>query len=561
MKLFSILVKNIRNVSRNKGYFVVLFLFPALLIFFASVMFSSFSLENVRIGVVDHEGGYEFNVENINRFIDYNNINDCLDDLPSGNVNLCIVVDKINKSTHLEVYLDNSNRYVKSYTKETFLEASLNNQFQDMGESYELISERLSLYSLSIKNARSELVNIGSELDEQEKLLVDYKKNLTRLHEDFDEAYFAFKEVEPQIRVIQEQINGSDSSLENDISLFRQRKNHLVSQIEVLKVILSVQLPQAQYQEFDDLLTSIVNDLENIDRNLQNIESVMAGNEIEDVVNSFDEMVVKIENIRTLLYQADEDIDNSISQIQGSKLKIQEFDLTLEEAERDLTGLIEEVKDGDTSISFKDSFEFFDDPTFLIFPLLISLIITLSSLVLSNLFILRQVNKPSYFRETITPTSQVSFIFADYIINLFFISIQIVVLFLIGLTWFEFPLHSFYLFFLVCFVVSSIFIFVGMSFGYLIKSQNLSMLTTIFLTMLMLIFSDLLIYSDLTGNFVKFFIDLNPFVILNSSLKNVIVFNKDFFYLVPSLMILSVMYVVLFLVTYLSRAINFARLE
>ncbi|MAG07729.1 hypothetical protein CMI46_02840 [Candidatus Pacearchaeota archaeon] len=561
MKVFSILVKNIRNVSRNKGYFVVLFLFPALLILFASIMFSSFSLENVGIGVVDHGGGYEFNVEKISRFINYNDIEGCLDDLPSGIVNLCIVIDKINQSTHLEVYLDNSNRYVQSYTKETFLEASLNNQLQDVGESSELISERLSLYSLSISNARSELVNIGSELDEQEKLLVDYKKNLTRLREDFDEAYFAFKEVEPQIRVIQEQLNGSDNSLESDISSFRQRKNYLVSQIEVLKVMLAVQLPLAQYQEFDDLLTSIVDDLENIDRNLQNIESVMAGNEIEDVVNSFDGIVVKIENIRTLLYQADEDIDNSISKIQESKLKIQEFDLALEEAERDLTGLMGEIKDGDTSISFKNSFEFFDDPTFLIFPLLISLIITLSSLVLSNLFILRQVNKPSYFREIITPTSQISFIFADYIINLFFISIQIVVLFLIGLTWFEFPLHSFYLFFLVCFVVSSIFIFIGMSFGYLIESQNLSMLTTVFLTMLMLIFSDLLIYSDLTGKFVKFFIDLNPFVILHSSLKNVIVFNKDFFYLVPSLIVLFVMYVISFLVTYLSRAINFARLE
>jgi len=172
------------------------------------------------------------------------------------------------------------------------------------------------------------------------------------------------------------------------------------------------------------------------------------------------------------------------------------------------------------------------------------------------MFILKQVNRPSYFRDIISPARNFNFIFANYFINLFFVFIQASVLFLIGRSLSVLSFEVLLTFAIGIFLSSSIFILIGMSLGYLIKSQNLSMLIAIFLVMFFLIMSDLLAPSILASSFIRFIISLNPFVLLNEILADSFILERPLISLIPSLTLLAYWLCGLIIAVYLSKRIS-----
>ena len=143
-----------------------------------------------------------------------------------------------------------------------------------------------------------------------------------------------------------------------------------------------------------------------------------------------------------------------------------------------------------------------------------------------------------------------------FVCGLFFVFVQATVLFLMGYYLFNLPLVNLSVFSLAIFLTSSIFIFTGMSIAYLVKKQSLSMLLTIFFLMLLLIMSDLLSPSVLATPFVKFFINLNPFVVLNQILTSIIVLNQSIISVSKSLYNLGIFAVLTMLIAYLSKKVS-----
>ena len=149
-----------------------------------------------------------------------------------------------------------------------------------------------------------------------------------------------------------------------------------------------------------------------------------------------------------------------------------------------------------------------------------------------------------------------TFIMGDYFINLFFVTIQAIVLFLIGLYWFSVSISISPIFFICIFLSASTFILIGMAIGYIVKSESLSMLLTIFLVMLFIIFSDLLAPSVLATPVLNFFINMNPFVILQKLLTDIIIINRSIYGLVPNLLKLGIFMLVSFIVVYIAKKIS-----
>ena len=128
---------------------------------------------------------------------------------------------------------------------------------------------------------------------------------------------------------------------------------------------------------------------------------------------------------------------------------------------------------------------------------------------------------------------------------------------MVGYFWFNINMLNNYLYssFLI-FLVASIFVFLGMSLGYLIKSQYLSMLISIFLVIFLFIFSNILTPSLLTGEIIQFLININPFVILSNGLKDLIILDKNLSLDSFIFGALYFMYIICFVLYYISKKVG-----
>ncbi len=371
-----------------------------------------------------------------------------------------------------------------------------------------------------------------NELNEQERMLVEYRENLTNLRQDFDAVYWPIKQKEPEISRIKLELENKQSNLENNVTEIRNDINSIQSSLNVLDNFLSSRLISQDYNYSRGIISSVRNDLNSINSNLENIES-NDYNEIISLLNDFELIIKKLDSIKSLLDKLDYDLANSIENTRQGQLRVNNFIEELNNAEQEINLFKNNMPSSSVSFEFKKAINISNDPVLIAFPFLVAIIITFTSLVISNIFVLKQVNQASYLRDISTPVKDHNFLIAEYLVNLFFILIQVLVLFVLGFYWFNIPLELFIPFTLSIFLVSTTFIFLGMSLGYLIKSQNLSMLITIFCVMALLIFSDLLVPAILSGPFIKFFVSLNPFLILKIILQNILIFNTGFKLLSP----------------------------
>jgi len=275
-----------------------------------------------------------------------------------------------------------------------------------------------------------------------------------------------------------------------------------------------------------------------------------------DVLGNLELIISNLDSIKQTIDQLDQDLENSIQKTQESKQKIDYFIDSLEKAQKEIEVFSGNISSGRASIGFKDTFPVKENPVFLVFPFVIAIIISFTSIILSNMFILKQVSRPSYLKDIIAPSKDINFLLADYLVNLFFISIQAGVLFLIGFYWFGISPDTIFIYVLAIFLTASIFIFIGMAFGYFIKSQNVSMLLTIFFLMVLLILSNLIAPILLAGQTIRFFIDSNPFAVISRILIDSLILNKPLPYIMAPLLRLFIFFIISILIAYISRKVS-----
>ena len=557
MKVFSIFIKNLKTVSRNWGYFLVLFICPIVLIGLAGMMLNSTDFRNSRIGISDEEIGLDSSsLNSVSNIIYFSSLDSCLSSLEKGKIVACIDSKKVKDGISVKVHLDNSRKAVIYYVKQSVLQNLFEGQSNALEKNTEETQLLVKIYIEYIKNAKIELGKTYSDLSEQESLLIEYRKNLTTLRQNFNNLYYNIKSIEPEITRLRSDLARESSSLQADISRFRNEKNNIISNVNYLRSFLSSRLSARDYEIVSSQLNAIVQSLNRIDSTFSTLERAYSDSSLIKALDSLPGIIKELDSIKIALDSVDRDLGNAILKVQSGKQRILQYSNYLDNAEKEIIGLSKSADFGRINVEFIENNELANRPVLLAFPLLITIIITFTSIVLSNMFILRQVNHPSYLRSIITPTKDSSFLAADYLINIFFISVQIIVLAVIGVSVLGLPPGSLLLMAVSTFLAASIFIFAGMSLGYLIKSQSVSMLISVFLVMMLIILSDFFVPSILVGQFMKFFIDLNPFVILNKSLEYSILLGKDFYYVSNLLFAMGFFSLVMLFVAYASKKIS-----
>jgi len=555
MKLLSIFIKNLKMVARNWVYFVVLFIFPLFLIITSAVMLNSNDLKNIRIGIVDESYSYQLDLQDMGRVYSYRSLDQCLFQLTNYRISACVYVWESRDETQIEVYLDNTRRVIELYARQALLERIFQEQTEFLEATSETIDSRLTIYSTMIGETVVELDEVYLELERQEELLIQYRADLASMRQDFDRGYNEAKNVEPDVVNIRRSIENGNIPSSQEINSLRNNLNSARSNLVTSRFFLSGALNIGDFNYVSSLLDDSINSIDEVDSALVQMEEFPT-TEILLVLNSFESMMAELDKVKIALDKLDSDLSNAIVQTRNSKVRIDVFKDKLNDLEGDISGF-EEISAGDSvSLKFKSAFSIPKDLVVIAFPFVISIIITFSSLVLSNRFILNQVNKPSYLREIMTPSGDANFVFSDYLINMFFVMVQAAILLVIGLAWFGMSFGEVPAFLFSITLASSVLVFAGISIGYLIKSESLSTLFTIFLVMFLLIFSDILVPSMLSGPLIRFMINLNPFVILNNLLRDIILVGKPLYQLILPLFRLSILLASSILIAYLSKKAN-----
>lgn len=552
MKIFNIVAKDLKTVTRNWTYFVVLFIFPFFLILASAVMLNSNDLKNVRIGVFN-EGGMLPSLGDLGNIRNYNSLSSCLFDLTNYRVSVCIHSKNEANEQLIDVYIDNTRRIIELYTKQALLERIFQEQTDFLTETSNEINSQLSIYSTSIEEAQVELAQVERELDELERKLIGYRADLQDVRKDFDQVYFEVKALQPQIQSVRSRILSAQGNQDQAISNLRFDVDNIRFSLLAIRNFIPGRLNNDDFNFISANLDSALNSLDSIDFSTNSLNQNYPDTEILALLNSIDSIIPKLDEIKGYLDQIDRDLESAIRDTRNSKVRVARFQEKLFTTQNDLSQFRNNNENDPITLNFREAFPVTRDLVLISFPFVVSIIITFSSLVLSNKFILNSINKPSHLREMITPSRDISFVISDYIVNLLFISIQVLVLMLLGVFWLGISLSSMPLFFISILLASSIFIFLGISLGYLIKSESLSVLITMFLLMFLLIFSDILVPSMLSGAFIKFLINLSPFVILNNLLRDLIIVGKEASQLVLPLFRLGILFVSSFLIAYLSR--------
>ncbi len=556
MKINTIFFKNLKIISRNGSYFAALFLFPLILILVSTAMLNSNDFKNLKIGIIDTDPEFDFNLKDIQNSINYKNVGDCMIDLMEEKIGVCISVKQISGKRVMSIYIDNTQGTIKIFVKEFILENIHELQTASLNETSAGVELFMDVYTNSIKNASLELGEVVIELENQEKILLDYKSDLTDIRRDFDSVYYDLKKSENDIKNAKNDIESLNRNLEGNLSEFEQKKQEIEVQLRVLKSYLSQALSSGEYN-------TVMSYIEPIEENLNDIEQILQ--EIEKNKEFTEDLVVYLDNLENILEQMettkktlddlDRNLDISIEKLRVNRHKIENFNEKIQEDYETIEELTSGLSGEGISVKFYDAFDEVLSTSFRNFPILVAIIITFTSFVLSNMFILKQLNLPSYKRDLITPTSDWIFLFADYITNLFFVVIQGIVIFFIALILFKAPMTTLLPFVLSIFLASSFFIFLGLFVGNLFKSQSISMLVTIFILIFFIIMSDLLVQSILSSDLIRLIIECNPFVILIDILKDSFIFKKTFTELIPSFIKLSFYPIVMFFLTFISKKI------
>ena len=556
MKIIDIFQKNLKTVARNWKYFFVLFLCPILLIIISAIVLNSNDISNLKIGVVDENDNYDFERIGFKSYTPYSTIENCLSKISSSKVSACFHISLVGELTQIDVYIDNRLKSVESFAKQYVLQNLVKEQNTLIEEVSTDMDVKLNIYLASIIQTKGDLIETETQLEEQETVLIGYQSDVAQLRSDFELVYWPLKNSLIEARSFKENYSESYANLKSNISTFRENQENIFSNIQTIRFFLGNRLSTPDFSYVDGLLDEIESSFLGINSDLNNLETLYANSQMLNLISDLEEIESNLDEIRNMLEKVDTDLALAIQMIQENRNKINLYIVKLDEMTLELSGLSENYSSLNTNIDFKRAFNFSSDPVFLVFPLLIALIITFTSMVLSNMFILKQVNSASYVRDIMSPARDIYFFISDYLLNLFFVSIQAAVLFFIGNYFFGVSFDKLPLFILAIFLISSFFIFMGMSLGYIIKHQNLSMLITIFLLIILLILSDLLSPSILAGFFVKFVIEMNPLVLLYQTLRDLFLLDRGFYELSNNFFIMGFYFIVSFFIGFISKKIS-----
>ncbi len=557
--ILNIILKNLKIILRSPSTILILILAPMILMFLIGLAYNNGdNLTNANVGVFGNVEGF-FNTEKVN-FIEYDEENLeysnrlCQEDLKRGNLQLCIYLETQkdidgNLLTAKVVYiLDNSDTTmgnilinffeyeIRGITKEissntiTGILSEVDSTLQFVNETRELVYEvdssldlldkriqtndaEIKATILSLKVLIPNLISTSNFLIENLEQLEELEgRNLNIVEDDFDQVSESLEKIIDEVDEIRDSVESNfgyvPSDVEDYLDSIEGRANYILSEIEDLKD--ETLYLQENINELD--ISNSITQLENLVENLE---------EIEPQIEQLDE---KYDLLKTSISDAQE-------KTQDVKNQIDEKFSYFEELSKQDSGRIVSPISTETHRVF-DKFTRIHE----LAPTIIVVIMLFIGLLLSNVIVSIEVQSKAYFRNLISPVSQLHFVIALFFTSLIIIFFQLIFFFVI--LQFVFNISAFYflvkeggyaviVFWDVLFValhVLTVFILLGMFLALWFSSMQISILVTTFVMLFFFLLSDIILPLQLMPEFFYNLISYNPVVIAQDMFRQIFFF-------------------------------------
>lgn len=574
VKLGAIIKKNIKRLLQSKISASMVIFGPLVLIFLMGLAFNGSGFYGVSVGVysdtynnvstaiVDAMKDSDFSVYQAST------LDSCIQGVKDGKDQLCISFPENFSKDKMEFYVDYSrmnlvyaiinklSSKIEQISKDISLSAT-----QDLLDFIDTASESLEESSGTIDTIRTNSKDLQVQLDKIQILLAgsDVDQGLDMLNQITDNS----SDLNKNITSIIVNLNLLESEVQNTRSELQPLEQQLSQQV------IGITATQVQYKcndtNSEDLSEYIsspsfpqkLNDSENPTCTLL----LTTKNTLLEQKSRLTNTITYIDSILNYMSDMEGQITSFKSQINGDASQAKGELLSFDSAKNNLTQELTGIKEGanvtvetlSTLLEGLDELiEKFDEISLtdaksvikpiktlvkslsskkinnleILFPAILIMVMMFEGILIGNTLVMREKKSRAFFRNKILPVRNEAFIIGTYLTVIILTLIQVLIVVLIGIIVFNVSL-TFNVLSLIPIILLSIVLFssIGMTIGYISSSEETAILISVILSIIFLLFSNLVIPTETMERTIGAVASLTPFNICEELLRRSLIFD------------------------------------
>jgi len=529
--------KNLKLLVRSKSSALVVFFAPLFIILLLGLSYNSTSKYGLNIGI--YAPSFTSDVESLAsslqeqeyKIVKYTtSVDDCVKDIKAGLVHACVSVPESlsvddNKQKEVSFYVDPSKVNLVGVIQDT------------LNEKFNLKSQEIS------KGLSNNLLTVVSDTKSK---LEEQGTQLSSAKEKNSAASSAAQD-------ISQKLGSLDLALPADtydpqvIAAFKSSASASISS-SLSKVDAAIQA--VEDSELEDKST-ILNSLDQAKEKLKSVDTLINGaavananttaNATNSATSSFIATLTLLENeltnTKTKLTAAATAVEGTSASLTSTTQNLQESASVLDAAQQRVTEMktsLDNQKVTDANVLSAPLITKIEkvgqESSYLnyMFPALLVLVVMFSSLLLGTTLVMMEKNSPAFFRNYFVPLRKGTFVISTYLTTVLITLMQVLII--LGVSAIFLKMNPLQLLPVagVLLLSSSVFSFMGMGIGYAFKSEETGTLASISTGSLMLFVSGVVLPIETISPLVRSITHFNPFVLSESVLREVFLFNANF---------------------------------
>ncbi len=531
MKLTNELIKNFRLILRSWSSLVLLILGPLLIILIIGLTLSGDRLHDVRVGVFTNDSSLPSQISDVVSTIGelqtYNTLASCLVDQQQGRTHVCVSVqqDEKTKQTRYLLYHDPGqkklNAAIIQELTETLGSASSEISIQATRSLIENIQELVEF----LKQGQATL---STAVDEAKVLQGELEQRQERLGEaqtEFSPKYLQVKTAQQELRKI---INTTEASLQN----YSTTTSNLATSLQGLQTFLRVlpsQLPNTTSPQVLALITQTATSMTALINTTasMNIDTSGILHSLENLSSSVDTTIEPLDEINTLLSQEIIFNAQAVNRTNQSITSLENEQHTLQKQIESLSAINPNLAEFLSSPIIQELVKTSELSTVqLSFSGLLLMVTMFISLLFANILTLAEINSPAFMRNLIAPVPRVTYLIGLALTNIILVLFQVTILIIVAQTMLDVHLagslgHVYALILLPIILFTCI----GMTFAFIVRNSQTSVLTTTFFALAVYLFSSFITPVQLMPAAVALVAQFNPIALAENVLRLLITYN------------------------------------
>lgn len=568
--IIKIIQKNLKLLIRSKASALIVILGPLLLIFLAGIAFDTSNTYNIDLGVFSKDYS---NVTNSlisklseNEFVinKFNDEPDCIENIKQGRIDACIVFPQnmsfeTGKKNEIIFHIDYSKMNLVYVILDIITSTVYATETEVSRDLTAVLLEKLEFTKTQINEKRATISSIKLDLESLKSNTEGIKSDLEDMDLSISKDIFKVNEIKDKNTEVKDgvysfrtdtetrlgEINESMSQLKIRIDKLNLTSNstinHLMSPINSMEANLGgikfklgtiIGTADTNYESMNSLISGFADNLDTLELNLNRATNTKSNtiSILNSMIQALDQSLNNINIIESMF----NDIEQNIAQIRVT---------SAEEIAKPITTTIKPVTSERTQLNY-------------LFPSLMVLVIMFISILLSTTIIMMEKHSPAYFRNFITPTKDIIFILANYLTSILIVMTQTVIILIVSSLFFKTQIFAnIWMIIFALMIITSFFTLVGLIIGYLFNSEETATLGSISIGTIFLLLSNMILPLESMPRYVFELARFNPFVISESLLRRIILFNAEIGQLTTEIYTLLIYSAVIFFFIWISQKI------